>query len=122
MSRLRSQLTYANVAATVALIAAVGGGSAAIAISATKAPKNSVVSSSIRNGNVTSRDVARVRVRVASNGGTGSANARCRKGEKLVGGGATGGGDSIPNGNGWRATAPGLARAYALCLSAKPGS
>ncbi len=40
MHRLRSHLTYANVAATLALVIAIGGGTA-IAVKGT-APKNSV--------------------------------------------------------------------------------
>src|SRR4051812_3260878 len=59
MHRLRSHLTYANVAATLALVIAVAGGTTAIAMKAT-APKNSVTSKSIRPFNVTARDLTRL--------------------------------------------------------------
>jgi hypothetical protein len=59
MHRLRRHLTYANVAATLALIVAVAGGTTAIAMKAT-APKNSVTSKSIRPYNVTARDLTRL--------------------------------------------------------------
>ena len=60
MRRLKPHLTYANVAATVALIIAVAGGTTAIAGS--KAGKNTVASSSIKPYNVTARDLAGIRV------------------------------------------------------------
>jgi hypothetical protein len=56
MHRLRTHLTYANVAATLALVVAVAGGTTAIAMKAT-APKNSVTSKSIRPFNVTAKDL-----------------------------------------------------------------
>lgn len=59
MHRLRTHLTYANVAATIALVIAVAGGTTAIAMKAT-APKNSVTSKSIRPNNVTARDLTRL--------------------------------------------------------------
>ncbi len=57
MDRLRRHLTYANVAATLALIVAVAGGTTAIAMKAT-APKNSVTTKSIRPYNVTAGDLS----------------------------------------------------------------
>ena len=65
MRRIRSHLSYANVAATLALIIAIAGGTTAIAGS--KAAKNSVASSSIKPFNVTARDLAGVKV-VQANG------------------------------------------------------
>lgn len=59
MQRLRQHMTYANVAATLALVIAVAGGTTAIAMKAT-APKNSVTSKSIRANNVTARDLTRL--------------------------------------------------------------
>ena len=56
---MRAKLTYANVVATLALIIAVAGGSAAVALSI---GKNSVKASSIKAGNVTARELAGVRV------------------------------------------------------------
>ena len=53
LGAIRSRLTYANVLASVAIFAALGGG----AFAATKAAKNSVVSKSIKNGQVKSQDV-----------------------------------------------------------------
>ena len=60
MGRFRRHLTYANVAATLALFVAVAGGTTAIALNS--APKNSVKSSSIKPFNVTAGDLAGVRV------------------------------------------------------------
>jgi hypothetical protein len=59
MHRIRRHLTYANVAATLALVVAVAGGTTAIATKST-APKNSVTTKSIRPYNVTSRDLTRL--------------------------------------------------------------
>jgi hypothetical protein len=59
MNRIRRHLTYANVAATLALLVAVAGGTTAIATKST-APKNSVTTKSIRPFNVTSRDLSRL--------------------------------------------------------------
>ena len=125
MRRLKPHLTYANVAATAALIIAVAGGTTAIAGS--KAGKNTVASSSIKPYNVTAPDLAGIRVVQV----TGSVNAfaPCTEGERLLGGGgSTGGplGSSRPGNNGWfveQGTGPEdrLVAAYALCLKAKPG-
>ena len=60
MQHLRRHLTYANVAATLALVFAVAGGATAIA--GGKAAKNSVASSSIKPHNVTASDLAGIRV------------------------------------------------------------
>jgi hypothetical protein len=57
MQRIRRHLTYANVAATLALIVAVAGGTTAIA-GKTTARKNSVTNKSIRDGNVTAKELA----------------------------------------------------------------
>jgi hypothetical protein len=128
MRGLRTHLTYANVAATLALLLAAVGGTTAIAGST--APTNSVTSSSIKPNNVTARNLAGIRVVEADS--QFSAFARCSKGERLVGGG----GSSIPPGfpdlavsrpgtNGWQVQqgeGPNtLMAAYALCLKAKPG-
>jgi hypothetical protein len=128
--KLRDKLTYANVAASLALVVAVAGGTTAIA--ASQAPHNSVASSSIKPGNVTSGDLAGVRVVQMS--GIFKAFATCGKGEKLLGGGGDVGGGtsnvgaSRPGSNGWfvqqgaTTGAPGdlPVSAYALCLRAKP--
>lgn len=53
MTRLRRNLTYANVMATLAFFLAVGGGAYAI----NKAAKNSVVTKSIKNGAVTTSKI-----------------------------------------------------------------
>ena len=58
--RIKRHFSYANVAATLALIIAVAGGTTAIA--GGKAAKNSVASSSIKPFNVTAGDLAGVRV------------------------------------------------------------
>src|SRR5215208_6775779 len=54
MTRIRSRLTFANLVSTIALFIALGGG--AYAVSA--AQKNSVVSKSIKNGQVKTKDLA----------------------------------------------------------------
>jgi hypothetical protein len=129
MRRLRRHLTYANVAATLALLIAIAGGTTAIAGS--NAPKNSVTSSSIKPFNVTARDLAGIRIVEAD--AQFSAFARCAKRERLVGGGGSpippGGivdlGVSRPGDNGWFVQQGGgpdkLMAAYALCLKGKPG-
>ena len=78
MRRLKPHLTYANVAATAALIIAVAGGTTAIAGS--KAGKNTVASSSIKPYNVTAPDLARIQV-VQVNGQF-SAFAPCPRGRR----------------------------------------
>ena len=123
--KLRDKLTYANVAATLALVVAVAGGTTAIA--ANKAPKNSVASSSIKPYNVTAGDLAGIRVATAF--GQFKVVASCRGSERLLGGGgdvAGGIGASQPENNGWsveQASASGNlpVSAFALCLKAKPG-
>jgi hypothetical protein len=126
MHRIRRHLTYANVAATLALLVAVAGGATAVAGS--NAPTNSVTSSSIKSRNVTARDLAGIRLVQVS--GQFAAFAPCSRGERLVGGGgdsSTNLGRSRPGNNGW-SVAQGLGTggdvpvtAYALCLKAKPG-
>jgi hypothetical protein len=120
MKKLRPRLSYANVVATLALVIAVAGGTTAIAVS--KAPKNSVVSSSIKPYNVTADDLAGIRVVTAVASGT--AVASCARGERLLGGGASGDlAASFPsNNNTWvGVSGSGGVTAYALCLKAKPG-
>jgi hypothetical protein len=128
MKKLRQKLTYANVAATLALVLAVAGGTTAIA--ASKAPKNSVASSSIKPNNVTATDLAGIRVVQAF--GEFKVVASCGKKERLIGGGANSVANiaaSRPSGNGWyveQGITPGTTgnvpvNAYALCLKAKPG-
>ena len=126
MHRLRTHLTYANATATLALIIAIAGGTTAIAVS--KAPKNSVVSSSIKPHNVTARDLAGIHVVEVS--GPVTAFARCPRSERLLGGGgSTVGplGTSRPGGNGWFAQQGSgpedqQVTASALCLRSKPRS
>ena len=114
MNRIRPKLTYANVVSTLALIAAVGGGTTAIAIS----------------GKVGAKELDKIKVRQAfspENVQVVDTRAQCKKGERLIGGGAEMRIDrllaSFPDGNGWRARGSSLASstgsgsAYALCLS-----
>jgi hypothetical protein len=99
---MRAQLSYANVMATLAVLIAVAGGSTAIAVSS-KAPKNSVTSKSIVNGNVTARDVGTIKNISAQlvvadptpndgNYGSGSATATCPAGARAITGGVVSGG------------------------------
>jgi hypothetical protein len=125
MRQIRGHLSYANVAATLALIIAIAGGTTALAGS--KAAKNSVVSSSIKPFNVTAGDLARIRIVQVT--GQVSAFAPCSHGERLLsGGGSTGGplGASRPGNNGWlvqQGSGPEdrPVVAYAACLKTKPG-
>jgi hypothetical protein len=122
---VRRHLTYSNVAATLALVIAIAGGTTAIG--ASKAPKNSVASSSIKPYNVTAGDLAGIRV--ASAFGQFKVVATCRSGERLLSGGGSspgGIGSSSPENNGWsveQASGSGNlpVSAFALCLKAKPG-
>jgi hypothetical protein len=125
MRRLRRHLTYANVAATLALLIAIAGGTTAIAGS--NAPKNTVTSSSIKPFNVTARDLAGIRIVQVP--GQVNAFASCARGERLLGGGGSVSGPlgaSRPGNNGWFAqqgSGPGDVPvvAYAMCLKKKPG-
>jgi hypothetical protein len=96
VDRIRRHLSYANVAATLALVMAVAGGTA-IAMKAT-APKNSVVSKSIRPYNVTAGDLTRlITVRaqttfsdpgpVDGTFASASATAQCPPGTRVLSGG-----------------------------------
>ena len=136
---MRRHLNYANVAATLALVIAVAGGTAAVA-GVRIAPKNSVVTKSIRANNVTAGDLTGA-IRVSSQStfndpqppdGTftaGTATASCPPGTRLITGG--GGVDvdrasvsaSAPLNEGWVVNARGdgtntaTITALALCLS-----
>ena len=141
MHGIRRHLTYANVAATVALIAAVAGGTTAIATKRT-ASKNSVSTKSIRPFNVTARDVSRIFAVTGradfndpappdgkSSGAT--AEAPCPAGSRLIsGGGSTSDSRapiraSTPGPNSWSVSADGdgtnqtSVLVVALCLSKK---
>jgi hypothetical protein len=145
MKRLKPKLTYANVIATLALIAAVAGGTTAIARIA-KAPKNSVVAKSIKKGNVTARKLTTtVRIQATADitdpspgdavYASGSVVARCPQGARAITGGGTVGGNrtvlqtSAPSGDGtgWRASAgtdnpAAQILALVVCLLPRPGS
>jgi hypothetical protein len=139
MRRIQRHVTYANVVATLALLVAVGGGSA-MALSG----KNSVRSDDVKNGQITSKDLAPIRVATQSATLTDLAadgvwtyirvEAKCLRGEQALGGGATNAvtgspasivqSNSIPGG--WGVTAGSDSGtvapvvATALCLRAKP--
>jgi hypothetical protein len=129
MKKLRGNLTYANVVATLALVIAVAGGSTAIAVTV-NASKNSDVNKkgNIRAGHVTTAKLAAAAV-IASKLGAievvrstrpNNAEADCPGGEQLLAGGAIGGGgpvgSSYPLGNGWFVESTGTPTAFALCL------
>jgi hypothetical protein len=125
MGGFRKHLSYANVAATMALVIALAGGATAIAGS--KAAKNSVVSSSIKPFNVAARDLAGIRLVQAN--GQFSAFASCSRRERLLGGGGNAPvgdnlGASRPGDNGWyvqQGNSPQThVSAYAICLKSKP--
>jgi hypothetical protein len=141
---MRRHLTYANVAATLALVIAVAGGTTAIAMKTT-APKNSVISKSIRPGNVTAKDLTTALNVVSTTTLTdpspldgqyasGVADAHCPPGTRLLNGGGGAGGVrrvlqfSGRLGEGWRIVVgsddavPTTFSATATCLLAKPGA
>ena len=127
MHRLKPHLSYANVAATLALIIAVAGGTTALAGS--KAAKNSVASSSIKPFNVTAGDLAGVRVvRLMAD----SARSRAVHGVsdswavEAVPSRRDFRSGSVTSGRQWLVRPAGRRTrhadgAYALCLKAKPG-
>jgi len=118
MNGLRRRLSYANVTATVALLIAVAGGTTAIA-GGSKAPKNSVVTRSIKPGNVTAKDLTTIVNRSATgvvtdpgpgdgNYTAGSLEVACPAGFRAISGGGTTSGSksalqlSTRVGEGWR--------------------
>jgi hypothetical protein len=154
MTSLRSHLTYANVVATLALVLAVAGGTSAIAISAkvkknavgTKQLKNgSVTPAKLRNGavtvakiadgNVTASKLAPTHVVVDHQAASVTALAKCPTGERLLSGGAAGGGGEVrvtlpevdqfnpgATPTQWDALSAGgsTSDGYALCLQSSP--
>jgi hypothetical protein len=107
--RFRRHLSYANVAATLALIVAIAGGATAVA-----------------GSKIGAQDLKKIKVRTAtgspSAGKPAIAVAQCRKEEKLLGGGGSAEpsfNGSSPSGNRWVVvgTTSGSAVAAALCLA-----
>jgi hypothetical protein len=103
---MKPKLTYANVMSTIAVGLALAGGVAY----AVTAPKNSVRSKSIVDGQVAARDLASLRVVVDQRSildaelpdgarAFGSAEARCKKKEMLLSGGGELSGGSAGGGN-----------------------
>jgi hypothetical protein len=83
MWKIRSKLSFANVMSVIAVFIALGGGAYAV----TKAPKNSVTSTSIKNGGVKTKDLAKNAV-VSSkikNGQVSSGDVAPAEGFHLVG-------------------------------------
>ena len=132
MRRLRKHLSYANVTATFALIAAIGGGTTAIALQG----RNSVQSNDIKNGHVTGRDLSSTRIFVKTFPLVGANDVNgttvfCRRGFRLVSGGGSvpgslqqshpvlDGGWSVVGSNNNGPPTQGLA--YAFCIRKKPG-
>ena len=124
--RIKRHFSYANVAATLALIIAVAGGTTAIA--GGNAAKNSVASSSIKPFNVTAGDLAGIRIVQAN--GQFAAFAACPRNQRLLGGGGSSpAGDNLgasrPGENGWyvqQGSGPDThVNAYAICLRGKAG-
>lgn len=138
MHRLRRHLSYANVAATLALIIAVAGGGTALAVAIHSSKKSDinkkgnirvgrVTAKKLANGNVTAAKLAGIDVVQGSDTTGGLAD--CPPGELLLSGGAelTGSSSgaltvSAPDGHGWRARRNGGLglKVYALCLKASP--
>jgi hypothetical protein len=137
MERLRPRLTYANVVATLALIAAVAGIPAAVAVTRASSKSDVNKKGNIRAGRVTATKLADGAVTSPKLGsidliqatGDGAATANCPASERLLGGGGKiiGGGApalqvSQPLGNSWLAVqnagaGPANVIAYAFCLA-----
>jgi hypothetical protein len=130
---VKKHVTYANVAATLALIVAVAGGSTAVAVTVNASKKSDVnkkgniragrvTATNLADGNVTAAKLAGVDI--VQSGGERQATAACPPGERLLSGGGSGAlGTSAPSGsNGWTVqTSSGFATAYALCLKSNTG-
>jgi hypothetical protein len=146
MHRLRRNLSYANVAATLALVVAVAGIPTAVAISkgaksndinkkgniraghvtAAKLADASVTAAKLANQNVTAAKLAAVDI--IQKAADIQVIAFCPAGERLLSGGGTGANlltsvpSSTPQGDGWKVvTASGPATAFAVCLKANAG-
>src|SRR5690349_16404502 len=119
--------------ATIAVVIAIAGGTAAIA-GVRVAPKNSVTTKSIRANNVTARDLTALTLvkqqQSFARPGVGAATAVCSSGSRLVsgGGGVVGGSvtNSAPAGNAWSVAGEGsdvgtaTVNAFAICIANKP--
>jgi hypothetical protein len=137
MHRLRPRLSYANVVATLALIVAVAGIPAAVAVTKSSSKSDVSKKGNIRAGRVTTPKLADAAVTSPKLGGidlveatdSQTAKAICPPGERVLGGGgeiASGGApalaESRPLGsNIWLAVQNGgsgtaTVTAYALCL------
>ncbi len=147
MQTKRGHLSYANIVSTLALIVAVAGIPAAVAV--TKAKKNSVTSKSIVNGTIKTKDLAAnaVTTEKIAAGHVTAADlaagevirneavnpvAACPRGSQLLGaGGSDSGGltevqpffsPTLGEAVAANGLAPPSATAYALCLKATPGN
>ena len=107
---MRGKLSYANVMSTLAVVLAIGGGTTAVAVSG--------------KGKVGAADLKKIVVRSDVDESPVDpeqdfAHAKCRKGEKLTGGGGINSfdGQDFPLGNGWASKGNGSAAASALCLT-----
>jgi len=119
---MRKQLSYANVMSTLAVVIAVAGGTTAIAASL---GKNSVTTKSIKSGNVTAPDLAKITRVEAADASGGVVTATCPGKSVLLGGGggpATDG-PSRTDPKSWVSggTLGQPSTATALCLSTKTG-
>jgi hypothetical protein len=135
MQWLRSHLSYANVAATLALVISVASGTTAIAVSKGSKHNDITKKGNIRAGHVTASKLAGIDVvqrdfAIASPGH----DADCPVGERLLSGGVdihspspTGAAitSSHPVGNSWEGNVTSATTnytVYALCLKPTPGS
>jgi len=132
MSSIRNKLTFANVMASIAVFAVLGGSAyAAAKIGANDIKKNAVRTKHIKNGEVGAADLGAVVRRTESTAGTSSPRTEtvdCEPGEQVIAGGggipSPGAAHTLarsePLTNGWSVTAHGSGtwtlNAYALCL------
>jgi hypothetical protein len=100
---MRKRITYANVAATLALFLALGGSAYAVSVNGADVVNGSLTGKDIKNNSIKPRDVAGLGANVISRPGTpatggitATATASCNQGETLISGGYTISGNSTP--------------------------
>jgi hypothetical protein len=100
---MRARITYANVAATLALFLALGGSAYAVSVNGGDVVNGSLTGKDIKNNSIKPRDVAGLGATVVSRPGppvtgsiTATATATCNPGESLISGGYTISGNGVP--------------------------
>jgi hypothetical protein len=101
---MRPRITYANVAATLALFLALGGTSYALSVGGDDVVNSSLTGKDLKNSSVKAVDIAGLGANVVVRAGTpatGSvvafSSAQCNQGETLISGGYTTAGNVLPS-------------------------